>query len=169
MYIRRGEKRMFTLFKKKDKGIHIMAPIDGTCVSLSDVKDEVFSQKMMGDGVAIEPSGDTLCAPISGVITAIVDSHHAFGITSDEGIEILVHCGLDTVNLGGKGFSVLKEVQTKVQAGEPILKVDTAFMKEQRIPLITPVIILNGQDKEISNYHIGEVVKAKESVLLELI
>lgn len=167
--VKRGELRMFHLFKKKDNGVHITAPIEGTCVALSEVPDEVFSQKMMGDGIAIQPTGDTLCAPISGVITAIIDSHHAFGITSDDGIEILVHCGLDTVNLGGKGFTVLKEVNTRVQAGDPIIKVDTAFMKEQNIPLITPVILLNTQEKAITNYHIGEVVKVKESVILDLI
>lgn len=159
---------MFSIFKKKSKNFTIKAPIDGVCKDLSEVPDEVFSEKKMGDGIAIEPTGDLLCAPIDGTITMLIDSHHAFGMTSPEGIEVLVHCGLETVNLKGQGFEVLKNVNEKVKAGEPIIKVDRAFMEKENIPLITPVIVLNPLDKQIVSFHVGEQVKVKDSDILEL-
>ena len=79
-----------------------------------------------------------------------------------------MHCGLETVNLKGQGFEVLKNVNEKVKAGEPIIKVDRSFMEKENIPLITPVIVLNPLDKKIVTYHVGEQVKVKDSDILEL-
>lgn len=138
---------MFNFLKKKNEDVKTEIVINsiakGKQVPLEQVNDPVFSNKMMGDGVAIQVEDDTIVAPISGTITLIAETKHAFGITTSEGIEIMVHVGLETVNLKGQGFEKLKEVGETVQPGDPILRIDREFMESQNVELITPVIVLN--------------------------
>lgn len=138
---------MFDLFKKEKKCL--MAPVSGNIIKLSDVKDEVFSSGMMGVGLAIEPSEDVFVAPCQGVITVIPKTKHAFGMKLSNGLEVLVHIGMDTVNLGGQGFEVLVNEGQKVTMGTPIIRVDMEFFKEKNISLVTPIIILNHSDYSI--------------------
>ena len=95
---------MFKLFKKKE--ISIYAPFDGDVMDIKDVADPVFSQLMMGDGCAILPTSGIICAPVSGTVTFIINTNHAVCITTDEGLELIVHYGIDTVKYGGKGFDM---------------------------------------------------------------
>lgn len=138
-------------FLKKSKSIEIFAPIDGIMKCIEEVKDPVFAQKMMGEGIAIEYQGGDVYAPISGVLSIVfLPSMHAFGIRSDEGVELLVHVGLETVNLKGEGFTSLKKQGDRVKCGDKILSVDYGFLKAKGVDLITPIVLTNSDQFECS-------------------
>lgn len=130
---------MFGLFKRKPR--EIIAPIDGMLVPLEQVEDEVFSAKLAGDGLAIIPVGDTFVAPIAGVITKIFSTNHAYSIKGKQDLEVLVHIGLDTVGLKGKGFERLANEGDTVEAGDAIIKVNLAYLAEHAKDIITPILI----------------------------
>lgn len=158
------------LFGKKEnvvKEVEIYAPLSGEIVNIEDVPDVVFSEKIVGDGVAIRPNGDTIVAPVNGTIGKIFETNHAFSIESDDGVELFVHFGIDTVELRGEGFTRLAEEGQKVKAGDPIIKFDLAFLSEKAKSVLTPIVISNMD--EISNLQKfnGEVVQG-ESVVLTL-
>ncbi|PRR78864.1 PTS sugar transporter subunit IIA [Clostridium vincentii] len=137
------------LKKKKSeepKSFELVAPVQGKAIPLSEVPDPVFAEKMAGDGVAIEPAGDLVVAPADGELTLVFKTKHAFALTLDNGAEILVHIGIDTVSLNGEGFEQLAEQGTKVKAGTPIIKIDRQFIKSKGFALITPVLITNTDD-----------------------
>ncbi len=120
--------------------INILAPLDGTVVPLESVPDEVFAQKMAGDGVAINPSGDIAVAPLTGNLAALFPGGHAFGMTTDKGIELIVHIGLDTVELKGAGFSTLANQGQNVKAGTPIVRFDRPTIERQQKEMLSPVV-----------------------------
>lgn len=137
---------MFGLFKKKkneNNNLTLIAPITGTSMPLSEVPDPVFAEKMAGDGLAINPTGDTIVAPADGELTLVFNTKHAFAMTLENGIELLVHIGIDTVSLNGEGFEQLAEQGTKVKAGTPIIKINPEVIKAKGLSLITPVLITN--------------------------
>ena len=159
---------MFNFLKKEKNTVKTLtAPVDGKVIDLSEVDDPVFAQKMMGEGIAIIPEGNIVAAPADGTIVLIPETRHAFGIKLADGLELLVHIGLDTVNLGGEGFSALVDVNTEVKAGDPIIKVDTDFVKSKGISLTTPMIIMNHNDYELTAFHTGGQAKMGETVLIE--
>lgn len=160
---------MFKFLKKTNSNEIIKAPISGKCIPIEDVKDEVFSSKMMGDGIAIDSTGDTVYAPADGVITTIANSKHAIGMTFNNGLEMLIHVGLDTVSLNGEGFSVLVNVEDKVKQGTPIIKVDRAFIESKGMTLVTPVIIIDSDKYDISKMVIGKDVVGGESIVIEYV
>lgn len=140
---------MFDLFKKK---IDVFPPVSGKIINIESVNDEVFSSKMMGDGKAIIPDSNIITAPISGSIeTFILPSAHAFGIKSSEGLEILVHVGLDTVTLKGNGFTPLKKQGDFVNKGDPIIKLDTTILQNSGLDLTTMVVVTNSDKFKISH------------------
>lgn len=101
---------MFNFFKKsKSKGNEVKAPIKGNLIPLSEVSDDVFSQKMLGDGFAVKPTGQEVVAPVSGTITTLFPTKHAIGIKTAEGLEVLIHLGIDTVELKGEPFKLFAE------------------------------------------------------------
>lgn len=154
---------MFGFLKKSFK---LVAPVDGKVIPLSEVPDEVFAQKMAGDGVAIETTGDTIKAPADGMLTMIFKTNHAFGLNLENGIEVLVHIGLDTVALEGEGFERLAEEGKFVKAGEPIIKVDRKLITEKGYSLVTPVLITNADKvSEIKGLE-GTTVTSGESEVL---
>lgn len=154
---------MFHIFKKKT--FALMAPIDGKVIALEDVPDPVFAEKLMGDGVAIQSTSDIAYAPADGIITVTIEAKHAFGMHLDNGMELIVHVGLETMEAQGQGFEMLVKENDTVKAGTPIIRIDRELLKDKN--LITPVIITNPEVFEIEDVHIGENVKAKESVLIE--
>ena len=123
----------------------IVSPLDGTVVALSDVPDPVFGKGIMGPGVAIEPSGSTAYAPGSGVVVAAQPTGHAFGLALDNGVEVLIHIGIDTVKLKGEGFDVHVAKGDRVTAGTPLVTFDRAVIEAAGYPLITPIVILNSK------------------------
>lgn len=114
------------LFKKNTN--KVIVPITGKCIKIDHVEDEFFSSKSMGDGFAIVPTDNQVVAPVDGEIIFIADTKHAFGLKTENGIEVLVHIGLDTVMLGGKGFTVYYEVGRNVSAGDLIISFDKKYM-----------------------------------------
>ena len=135
---------MFKFFNKKQKSdLKLIAPATGKAIDLSEVPDPVFAQKMVGDGVAIDVTGDTIVAPADGTLTLVFKTKHAFALTLNNGIELLVHIGLDTVSLDGEGFEQLAQEGTFVKAGTPIIKINRDFILEKGFSLITPVLVTN--------------------------
>lgn len=130
---------------KKTK-VSISAPIKGNVVALADVKDEAFSSESMGKGIAIEPEEGKVYAPADGVISTFFPTGHAIGITTDLGAEILIHVGMDTVEMNGDGFEPQKSQGDKVKKGDLLLKFNIDKIKAARHPVTTPVIITNSDD-----------------------
>lgn len=124
--------------------IQVASPLDGTAVGLDTVPDPVFAGGVMGPGVAVEPTGDTVYAPGAGTVVAAQPTGHAFGLQLDNGVEVLIHVGIDTVNLKGKGFDVKVKNGDRVETGTPLVTFDRAVIEKAGYPLITPVIVLNG-------------------------
>ena len=124
----------------------IAVPLDGRAVPLSEVPDPVFGGEVMGPGIAIEPSGDTVYSPGAGTVAAAQPTGHAFGLLLDSGVEVLIHVGIDTVNLGGEGFDVKVKNGDRIELGTPLVVFDRAIIEKAGYPLITPVIVLNADD-----------------------
>ncbi len=120
--------------------ISVLAPLDGEVVALETVPDEVFAQKMAGDGVAINPSGNTALAPIAGNLAKLFPGGHAFGIATDDGVELIVHIGLDTVELKGKGFENIASEGQNIQVGTPIVRFDRSTIEQQQKVILSPIV-----------------------------
>ena len=107
---------MFSLFDRFKKVLDqsIYSPVEGKCLDIVDVNDDVFSGKMMGDGVAVVPKTNVVCSPSDGELTMVFPTKHAFGVTMSNGVDVLVHIGIDTVNLNGVGFKAFKKMGDKV-------------------------------------------------------
>ena len=111
----------------------ILAPVKGKVIPLEQVPDEVFAEKVLGDGVAIIPEDGKIYSPVDGTITTITDSLHAYGFETEDGIQMIVHFGLETVNLKGKGFTSRVKVGDKVKAGDLVAEVDLDYLKENHV------------------------------------
>src|SRR5437588_4709414 len=120
--------------------IHVLAPLDGTVVELEAVPDEVFAQKMAGDGVAIDPSGQVAVAPVTGALVKLFPGGHAFGISTGGDVELIVHIGLDTIELQGEGFENIATEGQVVQAGTPIVRFDRSTIERLGKVILSPVV-----------------------------
>lgn len=128
----------------------VLAPVSGQIIALEQVPDSVFSDKILGDGIAIIPEDDKIYSPVSGTVTTIFPTLHAYGFTTAEGIDILVHVGLETVSLKGEGFKVYIKEGDLVKAGELIAEVDLEYLKSKGISSTTPVLVCAGaEDKNL--------------------
>lgn len=144
----------------------LVAVATGDLIPLSEVPDPVFAGKMAGDGAAIMVKGDTIVAPADGELSLVFKTKHAFAMTLENGLELLVHIGVDTVSLNGEGFEQLVEAGTKVKAGTPIIKIDRDFILGKGLSLATPVLITNvDAAKSITAVETGSVVAGKEIVV----
>ncbi len=121
----------------------LSACLNGTVVPLAEVKDEAFSSGALGDGIAIEPSDGELVAPADGEISSTFDTHHAVGLTTDDGAELLMHIGIDTVKLSGKHFTYLVKEGDKVKKGQPLIRFELDAIKAEGYPVTTPLIVCN--------------------------
>ncbi len=141
---------MFGLFKKKSVDNNIYSPVNGEMIDISTVNDEMFSQKLMGDGVAFILKDNIVFSPCNGTITAIFPTGHAFGIKMENGVEILVHIGINTVELDGKGFTILPEakINNNVTNGIALIELDLELLKESGYDLTTMLVVTdtNGID-----------------------
>lgn len=152
------------LFGKEESGI-ITAPVSGKLVSIKEVNDPTFSEEILGKGVAIIPSDNQICAPATGTVTTVFPTGHAAALTTDDGAEILIHIGLDTVKLDGKHFTIHVSEGQKVSKGDLLLEADLEQIKAEGYDTITPIIICNSDDfSEISPADFQDV-KQGEKVL----
>lgn len=143
----------------------LKAPVSGKVIDLKEVPDQVFAEKMAGDGAAIESIGDIIVSPADGKLTFIFKTNHAFGLNLDNGAEILVHIGLDTVELKGEGFTRLAEEGINVKAGDPIIKLDRELITSKGYSLITPVLITNADMVKKLDAKIGKEVKVGDIII----
>ena len=147
---------MFGFLKRKKRDV--FAPVDGQLMDLGSVDDEVFAQRMAGDGVAILPVGEIFTAPVDGVITKIFSTNHAYSVRSKQDLEVLVHIGLETVALKGEGFERLAEEGDEVKAGDPIIKADLNYIKEHAKDIITPILITDESKYEAIDKNTNVVI-----------
>jgi PTS system N-acetylglucosamine-specific IIC component len=139
--------------------VTLVSPVTGDVVALNDVPDEAFASKAVGDGVAVKPTEKTVVSPAAGTVVKIFNTNHAFCLETAEGAEIVVHMGIDTVALGGQGFTRLVEEGVQVAAGQPVLEMDLSFLNANARSMISPVVCSNIDDFG------GLVVKASGSVV----
>lgn len=154
--------------KKEDKvgnNSIIVAPIEGNTIALEEVGDGVFSEGMLGKGVAIEPTVGRAVSPVDGVVSTVFDTKHAVGLTSDKGVEILIHIGLDTVKLNGKHFITHVKAGDQVKAGDLLVEFDIEKIKEAGYPTVTPVIVTNTDSYEDVEAIAKGAVKQKDKLI----
>lgn len=128
------------------RSIVVTAPFSGTLVPLSEVPDETFASGVLGEGIAIEPSDGLFCSPVDGTVETIAETKHAIGFAADNGLEILVHVGLETVSLNGEGFEILVKEGDRVKVGQPVAKADLALIRERGLKTITSIVLTGGAD-----------------------
>lgn len=154
---------MFEFLRKK-KIYELYSPVIGRSIRLDEVKDKVFSSKMMGDGLAFKLEKNIIYSPCDAKVKLIPSTKHAIGLEAN-GLDILIHIGLDTVNLNGEGFKQLVSVGDAIKQGDPLLKIDLEFMKQKNIDLTTPMIIT-------SKEHILSIVEPRnvnlDSIVIKL-
>ena len=138
--------------------MQILAAVSGTAVPLSEVADEVFAQGMAGEGGAIVParSGEAI-APASGTLVKLFEGGHAFGIETDDGVELIVHVGLDTIELRGAGFEKVATEGDRVEAGQPIVRFDLEEIRAGGYDPVTPVVVTNADEHPVGDIKTGEV------------
>ena len=143
----------------------LSACLNGTVVPLADVKDEAFASGVLGDGIAIEPSDGELVAPADGEISSTFETHHAVGMTTADGAELLMHIGIDTVKLGGKHFTYLVNEGDKVKKGQPLIRFELEAIKAEGYPVTTPVIVCNTDDYAAVEAKASGTVKQGDALL----
>ena len=157
---------LFDIFKKKEKTIvTIYSPINGKVIELKEVPDEAFAQKMVGDGCAIEPDKGIICSPIDGQLMNIFPTNHAIIFETIDGLEMIVHFGIDTVKLDGKGFQKLREPGA-IKVGDEIVKYNLDEIKDG-VPSTRSPIIINNMEKveKIEVLSLGKIVKIGEPIM----
>ena len=143
----------------------VTAPFSGKLVPLSSVPDETFASGVLGEGIAIEPSDGLFCSPVSGTVESIAETRHAIGFAGDNGLEILVHVGLETVGLKGEGFEILVKEGDTVKEGQPVAKVDLDLIRARGLNTITSIVLTGGADDMELNCAEGIAVAGKTPVL----
>ncbi|MEQ2694231.1 PTS transporter subunit IIBC, partial [Faecalibacterium butyricigenerans] len=147
------------------RSIVVTAPFSGTLVPLSEVPDETFASGVLGEGIAIEPSDGLFCSPVDGTVETIAETKHAIGFAADNGLEILVHVGLETVSLNGEGFEILVKEGDRVKAGQPVAKADLALIRERGLKTITSIVLTGGADDMELHCAEGIAAAGKTTVL----
>lgn len=146
------------LFFKKKRSL--CAVCNGRAMPLSEMPDEAFASGMLGVGYAIEPRDGQICSPVDGVVESVAEAKHAYTLQSEDGLDVLVHIGVDTVSLGGKGFLPLVQAGDRVVTGEPVARVDMDVLSAHHLCTYTAVLISNPERVEGLDFQYGEVKAA---------
>ena len=153
------------LFGKKEKNNKLYAPLKGEAVLLENIEDPMFAQKILGDGIAIEPSEGKVYSPADGTVSMIADTRHAIGINTADGLELLIHIGMDTVALNGEGYTPKVEAGASVKKGDLLMEFDMDFITGKGYSCVTPVIITNMDDIKSLTPHPGQAVPGETVVV----
>ena len=157
----RGEDMFGKLFGKRE----LLAPVSGACIPLSEVDEPAFAQGMVGPGVAIVPTSTEVHAPCDGQLVVLPETAHAFAIDDGRGAQVLVHIGIDTVELVGKGFEALAAKGDRVKAGQPIVSFDAQAMAEAGVDMTVMVILLEADASQVKPLAIGKSVTAGQDAV----
>lgn len=152
--------------KKGIKG-YISSPVKGESVVLDNVEDEVFSSKMIGDGIAVSPASGDFVSPCDGKVAGVAKTAHAYNIVSSDGLEVLVHIGIDTVELKGEGFEPKVSEGDEVKRGDALCRADLELIRKKGFSTVTPVVISNISDVSFFDTRSGSVEKG--DVLIDYI
>lgn len=159
---------LFGVFKssvdEKDKKF-IISPQTGRVTSVREIPDEVFSEKILGDGAAIVPEENIIVSPVDGQIIQLADAGHVYCLKSDDGLDILIHVGVDTIGMKGKGFKYFVKAGQKVKAGEPIGEADIELIKEYGYSTYTAILITNMSSVIETEYIPGEAQAGKTKII----
>lgn len=153
------------MFEKNAKTISLKAVEDGRTIPMDEVNYQTFAQELLGPGIAIVPSNGTVVSPINGTIATVMDTKHAVCIQGEDGLELIVHAGLDTVELNGKYYQTYKEIGDQVKAGDVLLEFDLEEITKAGYDVTTPIVITNLGDYKITKCLTGQQVKAGEEVI----
>ena len=153
------------MFEKNAKTISLKAVEDGRTIPMDEVNDQTFAQELLGPGIAIVPSNGTVVSSINGTIATVMDTKHAVCIQGEDGLELIVHAGLDTVELNGKYYQTYKEIGDQVKAGDVLLEFDLEEITKAGYDVTTPIVITNLGDYKITKCLTGQQVKAGEEVI----
>lgn len=161
---------MFFKKQKKNKTISIYSPLNAKVISLEDVPDPVFSQKMMGDGIGFIPTNGEITSPVNGKVTQIFPTQHAIGMLTEEGVELLIHLGLETVALKGEGFNIEVEVGDELGVNDRIGTFDLSFIEEKGKDTTTILVITNtpNEMQSMTVLETDEIVAGTKILELEL-
>lgn len=129
--------------EEKSNAVSVKAPINGKVLKLEEIKDPAFSSGMLGKGLAIDPEEGKVHSPVDGEIVMLFDTCHAVGIKSNEGVDLLIHIGMDTVELNGEGFKAHIKNGDKVKAGQDLIDFDLDLIKEKGYEVVTPIVVTN--------------------------
>lgn len=154
--------------EKDAVAVAILSPVTGEAYELAKVPDEAFSSGMMGEGIAVLPTDPEITAPVSGTVAFVFDTKHAIGLVTEQGIGVMIHMGIDTVKLNGKGFDVLVETGQTVSAGQPVMRLDLPYLKKHAPSLVSPVIITELPDGyKLYQVKTGKVKNGEELLVVE--
>lgn len=152
------------MFRTKKKPDFLSSPVGGEAVLLESTEDEVFAQKILGDGVAVEPFESIFVSPCNGTVETVSETAHAYNIRSDDGLDVLVHIGIDTVELGGEGFTPKVRSGDRIKRGQALCIADVEFIRSKGYSAVTPVIISNISDVSFFDRHTG-ITKSGEPLI----
>ena len=141
---------------EEGKKILFLSPLTGRSVSLEEVPDPVFSQKIIGDGMAVIPSDGRIVSPVDAQVVSVADTAHAYGLKTEDGIELLIHAGIDTVKMNGEGFETFVETGAKVKKGDKLLSFDMDLVKEKGYKTQTMFLVADAKGKEVEVVEVAD-------------
>lgn len=155
------------LFGKSEKinPNHLYAPVEGEAVPITEVPDPTFAEGYLGNGIAIKPTSGKVCSPVDGTVSCVFDTGHAVTLVSDNGIEILIHIGLETVGLNGAPFTIHVKNEQKVKKGDLLIEADLAAIEAAGLPTITPMVVCNTDDYSTFDVIPGKAVTNADVVV----
>lgn len=159
---------LFQNFLGKGSGIEIGSPMEGRLVSIKEVNDPTFGEEILGKGAAVIPSGNKVCSPVDGKVATMFPTGHAAAVTGDNGVSVLIHVGLDTVNLKGEYFTIHAAEGQEVKKGDLLMEADIEKIKEAGYDVITPVIVCNPEEfSEVRMADSGDVAQGDAILYLK--
>ncbi|MGM7688925.1 PTS glucose transporter subunit IIA [Staphylococcus felis] len=161
-------KKLFGNHKNMSKDVNIFSPITGQYIKIEDIPDPVFAQKMMGEGFGIQPTEGLVVSPVEGIVDNVFPTKHAIGLKTDNGLEVLVHIGIDTVQLNGEGFEMFVSSGDRVSVGDKLVQFDIDFINQNAKSTISPVIITNTDSTESIEVLDSESLKRGESKVIDV-